>query len=73
MTAEAFGLPVEGRRTRNGKWQARCPAHVQRLPGLSIGVGSDGRVSLHSLASCAPESEIENWILERVRRRRKQP
>jgi hypothetical protein len=43
------------------------------LPNLSIGVRSDEHILLHSLANCALESEIENWILERVRRRRKQP
>jgi hypothetical protein len=73
MTADAFAALVEARHMGNGKWQVRCPAHADRLPSLSIGVGSDGRILLHCLAGCALESEIEDWIRERVRRSRKQP
>ena len=73
MTADTFAVLVEARRTGNGNWQARCPAHADRSPSLSIGVGSDGRILLHCLAGCALESEIEDWIRERVRRGRKQP
>lgn len=53
MTGEAFAALVDGRRTGNGKWQARCPAHQDRSPSLSIGVGSDGRVLLHCFAGCS--------------------
>jgi hypothetical protein len=73
MTAEAFGLHAEGRRTGNGKWLALCPARAQSLPSLSTGVGSDGRILVHSLAKYEPESEIEDCSRERVRRGRKQP
>jgi hypothetical protein len=53
MTAEAFAALVDARRTGPGKWQARCPAHEDRSPSLSIGSGSDGRILLHCFAGCS--------------------
>ena len=41
-----------------GKWKARCPAHDDRHPSLSIGVGDDGRVLLHCHAGCNQQSII---------------
>ena len=38
----------------DGKWIARCPAHEDRDPSLSIGIGRDGRVLVHCHAGCAP-------------------
>ena len=33
---------------RNGKgWHARCPAHDDRQPSLSIAEGDDGRALMH--------------------------
>ena len=41
---------------RNGRgWQARCPAHADRSPSLSVREGSDGRVLLHCFAGCTVE------------------
>jgi putative DNA primase/helicase len=34
-------------------WVTRCPAHDDRTPSLSIGVGSDGRVLLYCFAGCS--------------------
>jgi len=53
MTAEAFAALVEARRTGAGRWMARCPAHADRLPSLSIRDGEDGRVLVHCFAGCA--------------------
>ncbi|MCC7409044.1 MAG: DUF3987 domain-containing protein, partial [Phycisphaeraceae bacterium] len=33
-------------------WMARCPAHEDRKPSLSIGEGDDGRALLHCHAGC---------------------
>jgi hypothetical protein len=44
MNAPAFADLVEARRTGTGRWQARCPAHQDRLPSLSIREGPDGRI-----------------------------
>ena len=35
-----------------GKWVARCPAHPDRRPSLSIAEGKDGRILLHCFAGC---------------------
>jgi hypothetical protein len=42
------------RRSGNG-WVARCPAHEDRSPSLSIGRGRDGRTLLHCFAGCSIE------------------
>lgn len=36
-----------------GQWQAKCPAHDDHNPSLSIGEGDDGRLLLHCFAGCA--------------------
>src|SRR5262249_26871858 len=54
MTAAALLERLRGvRRTRLGQWIARCPAHDDRRPSLSIGERDDGRVLLHCFAGCA--------------------
>lgn len=35
-------------------WIARCPAHEDGRPSLTIGEGDDGRVLLHCFAGCSP-------------------
>jgi hypothetical protein len=39
-------------------WMARCPAHDDRNPSLSVSV-KDGRVLVHCFAGCAPEAVLE--------------
>ncbi len=42
---------------RNGTgWQARCPAHDDRRPSLSIAEGDGGRALVHCHAGCTPEA-----------------
>jgi hypothetical protein len=43
------------RRNRDG-WIARCPAHEDRSPSLSIREGGGGRLLLHCFAGCSLES-----------------
>jgi hypothetical protein len=45
-------------RTSNG-WTARCPAHDDEKPSLSISVREDGRVLIHCFAGCAPEQVVD--------------
>lgn len=42
--------------SKNGDgWTARCPAHEDRSPSLSVGYGDDGRILLHCFAGCSFE------------------
>lgn len=46
--------------TRNGQgWRARCPAHDDHRPSLSIAEGDDGRVLINCHAGCTPEAIVE--------------
>lgn len=40
--------------TKTGSWLARCPAHDDNGPSLSIRETSDGRVLIHCFAGCEP-------------------
>lgn len=44
---------------RSGKgWIARCPAHADRSPSLSIAEGSNDTVLLHCFGGCEPASVL---------------
>lgn len=45
------------------QWTARCPAHVDRTPSLSVGVGDGGRILLHCQAHCPIENILKNLNL----------
>ncbi len=50
---------------RNGRgWKARCPAHDDRQPSLSIAEGGDGRVLLRCHAGCPVEDIVSALRLE---------
>ena len=40
-------------------WSARCPAHDDRRPSLSISEGDDGRALLDCKAGCATENVVD--------------
>jgi hypothetical protein len=40
------------RRTGAGTWSARCPAHDDRGPSLTIAEKDDGRILVHCFAGC---------------------
>ncbi len=44
------------RQTGPGRWLARCPAHEDRSPSLSIRELDDGTVLVHDFAGCEVES-----------------
>ena len=46
------------------QFQARCPAHDDRSPSLSIGVGLNGKVLLRCHAGCSVEAIVEAIGLE---------
>lgn len=59
MTTESLADTLKARRTGRLKWLARCPAHEDRSPSLSITEGRDGRVLVHCFAGCKPEAVLK--------------
>lgn len=55
MRAEDIAARFRARRVRRG-WLARCPAHDDRSPSLSIHEGRDGRVLVKCFAGCDPSA-----------------
>ncbi len=55
---------LEGVKAHNGNFTARCPAHEDTEPSLSIGEGDDGRVLLKCFAGCTAEDIVAALGLE---------
>lgn len=54
MTAAALIDRLEGvKATAPSRWLAKCPAHKDRSPSLSIRELEDGRVLVHDFGGCA--------------------
>jgi hypothetical protein len=47
---------LQGVRHSGGGWIARCPAHEDRSPSLSIGEGREGKILLHCFGGCTSEA-----------------
>ncbi len=56
MTAEAIAKALGGRKAGRD-WMARCPAHDDRKPSLSIATGDEGRVLVCCHAGC-PQAAV---------------
>ena len=53
MTADTLLSRLERvKRTGAGRWNARCPAHDDRGPSLSVRELEDGRILVHCFAGC---------------------
>ena len=50
---------LKGVRTSMHGWRACCPAHADRKPSLSIGLGEHGQVLLKCFAGCSLDSIVE--------------
>ena len=48
----------------DGKWMARCPAHDDRGPSLSIGEGDKGSALVHCFAGCSAQAVMNAVGLE---------
>ncbi|KAB2309540.1 DNA primase [Betaproteobacteria bacterium SCN2] len=59
MSAENLLSRLERvKRTGAGRWQARCPAHNDKGPSLSVRELDDGRVLVHCFAGCEVHSVL---------------
>ena len=52
------------KRTGDGRWRARCPAHDDRRPSLSLREMPDGRILMRCLAECPTESVLSTIGIE---------
>jgi hypothetical protein len=59
MTAERIATSLGGHRAGEG-WLARCPAHDDRRPSLSIAESTDGRVPVCCQAGCEQRRVIDS-------------
>jgi len=50
--ATVLGRLPDHRKSRSGDWLARCPAHRDTDPSLSVKAGRHGYVLLHCFAGC---------------------
>jgi hypothetical protein len=52
VTAAEIAHALGARRVGQNRWMARCPAHRERTPSLSIAEGRDGRALVHCFGGC---------------------
>jgi putative DNA primase/helicase len=57
MSAEAIAKILGGRKA-GGSWVARCPAHDDRTPSLSLADGHDGRLLVKCWAGCSAHNVL---------------
>jgi hypothetical protein len=57
MTAEAIAKALGGRKAGSG-WMARCPAHEDREPSLSVADAGNGKVLVRCHAGCGQQRVI---------------
>lgn len=59
MSAQALIDKLERvRQTGSGTWIARCPAHEDKNPSMTVRECEDGRVLLHCFAGCAVQDVL---------------
>ncbi len=58
LSADLLAQNLEGRRSGKG-WIAKCPAHEDNKPSLSIGVGRNGRPLVHCFSGCTQDELIQ--------------
>lgn len=59
MTVQEFVDRLPYVKPKSRGWQARCPAHADKGPSLSVSEGVDGRVLLTCFAGCTAQSICE--------------
>jgi hypothetical protein len=58
MDVDTLLSRLDGVRGRNGSWSAKCPAHADRSPSLSIKHLEDGRILLHCFGGCGTDAVL---------------
>jgi len=58
VDVDALLSRLEGVRGRNGAWSARCPAHADRSPSLSVKALDDGRILMHCFGGCGTDAVL---------------
>lgn len=56
---------LEGVKGRDGQYKAICPAHSDKTPSLSVGVGDDGKILLKCFAGCSVDNIVAALGLEK--------
>lgn len=65
MSAEALLSRLDKvRQTAPNRWLAKCPAHDDRSPSLSVRELEDGRVLLHDFGGCGAIDVLDSLGLE---------
>ncbi|QXD15810.1 hypothetical protein GQ464_002355 [Rhodocaloribacter litoris] len=59
MRLEDLLRRLHGVRPSGSGYAARCPAHEDREPSLSVSEGEDGRVLIHCHAGCSTEAVVQ--------------
>ena len=64
MTVEFFLQRLDGVRRSGRGWMAKCPAHADRSPSLSVSEAEDGKILVHCFAGCSIEPICETIGIE---------
>ncbi len=64
MDIHEFLAKLEGVHESGGGWVARCPAHGDDNPSLSIARGEDGRILVHCHAGCSAAEVVQSMGLK---------
>ena len=52
------------KKVKDGRWQARCPAHNDRTPSLAVTECADGRILIHCHSGCGAHNIVTAVGLE---------
>lgn len=58
MTPADIAQRLHARRVGDGRWVARCPAHPDSTPSLSLRAGRDGRTLIYCHAGCPADAVL---------------
>lgn len=65
MTLNDFLHRLNGVTGHDGQYKAKCPAHADKKPSLSVGLGDDNRILIHCQAGCSVDAVLDAMGLSR--------